>query len=174
MPHSSCREGKEEDIEYKPEKQGSRLVALLLAPREDSFSRSDIRQVRLVVCPRGEAFEESLCQGRSTPSATARGLGAKLVITELNVFAKSRYQQNKFPPALPNRAAGGPGLRGPMAESELGPKLGYLSVADGNQGPDETCGWCCRIVTRTEAASRGPSSGTRAWVAAAEGCCEAD
>jgi hypothetical protein len=55
MSHSCCLESKEQGIEDKSKEQGGRLVALLLAPREDDFSRPAVGQIRLIVCTRVEA-----------------------------------------------------------------------------------------------------------------------
>ncbi len=55
MSHSRGPEGKEQGVEDGSKEQGERLVALLLAPREDNFSRPAVGQIRLVACPGVEA-----------------------------------------------------------------------------------------------------------------------
>jgi hypothetical protein len=50
MSHSCCLEGKEQGIEDQSEEQGGRLVALLLTPREDKFSRPAVGQFCLILC----------------------------------------------------------------------------------------------------------------------------
>ena len=58
MAHSCRLEGEEQRVENQPEKQGRRLVSLLLSTRQDDLSRPAIRQVCLIVRPRVEALEQ--------------------------------------------------------------------------------------------------------------------
>ncbi len=55
MFNSCCLKGKEPGIKDEPKEQEGRLVALLLTPREDNFSRPAVGQIHFIVCSGVEA-----------------------------------------------------------------------------------------------------------------------